>query len=78
MNTKTLASLYNALSDREQDRMIHCRSAHEAWHILESTHEGNSRVKVQRLQGLMIDFKNLSMADNESIDEFYSRGLKYH
>ena len=66
-------SLFSALSQKERLRILHCPTAKSAWDILAVTYEGDSSVKDQRLSSLEREFENLSMKDNESIDDFYSR-----
>ena len=50
--------------------------AKDAWGILQSTHEGTSKVKMSRLQLLPTKFENLRMKDDESINYFYMNSLE--
>ncbi|CAJ2661894.1 unnamed protein product [Trifolium pratense] len=49
----------------------------EAWNILETVHEGTSKVKMSRLQLLTTKFENLRMNDDETIQEFHMTILDY-
>jgi hypothetical protein len=48
-----------------------CVVAKEAWDILETVHEGTSKVKMSRLQILTTKFENLKMKEDESVHDFY-------
>ena len=48
-----------------------CEVAKDVWGILQSTHEGTSKVKMSRLQLLTTKFENLRMKDDESINDFH-------
>jgi hypothetical protein len=48
-----------------------CNTAKEAWEILEITYEGTSKVKRSRLLLLTTQFENLTMKEDECIQEFY-------
>jgi hypothetical protein len=45
--------------------------AKDAWLILQTAHEGTSKVKMSRLQLLTTKFENLRMKEDESIHEFH-------
>jgi hypothetical protein len=48
-----------------------CIVAKDAWRILETAHEGTSKVKMSRLQLLTTKFENLRMKEDESIHDFH-------
>ena len=75
MNTKALNSLFSALSEKERRRIITCPTARNALDTLATTYEGNTRVKAQKLQSLFLEFEEMSMREDESIDEFHGRLL---
>ncbi|XP_057771161.1 uncharacterized protein LOC130990971 [Salvia miltiorrhiza] len=52
-----------------------CATAKEAWDVLMSTYEGNSKVKKQRLQQLATRFEELKMDENETISIFHGKIL---
>ncbi|VFQ79281.1 unnamed protein product [Cuscuta campestris] len=53
--------------------IANCTEAKKAWKILETTHEGDERVKTAKYQILMTKLENLLMEDKESIIEFHGR-----
>lgn len=50
-----------------------CESAKEVWNILKITHERTTSIKVSKIQKLKKDFKNLTIEDVESFDDFYDK-----
>ncbi|KAK2389850.1 gag-protease polyprotein [Trifolium repens] len=50
-----------------------CTEAKEAWEILQTSHEGTSKVRMSKLQLLATKFENLRMEDEETIFEFNTR-----
>ncbi|PNX96616.1 gag-protease polyprotein [Trifolium pratense] len=76
-NSKALYALYNGV-DKHIFRLIKkCASAKEAWSILQTIHEGTSKVKMSRLQLLTTKFENLRMMDYETIQEFHMTLLDF-
>jgi hypothetical protein len=70
-NSKAINALFNGV-DRSMFRLIKkCVVAKEAWDILETVHEGTSKVKMSRLQLLTTKFESLKMKEDESVHEFY-------
>ena len=41
--------------------------------ILQTTYEGNNRVKIVKLQTLRMDFETLKMTESENVDKFMTR-----
>ncbi|XP_062028377.1 uncharacterized protein LOC133744257 [Rosa rugosa] len=70
---KARNSLFTALSKKERVRISHCETAKKAWDLLQVTYEGNKRVRTQKLQRLVLEFENMSMGTDESIDDFHAR-----
>ncbi|KAK2396393.1 gag-protease polyprotein [Trifolium repens] len=50
-----------------------CTEAKQAWEILQTAHEGTSKVRMSKLQLLATKFENLRMEDEETISEFNTR-----
>ncbi|CAJ2661891.1 unnamed protein product [Trifolium pratense] len=76
-NSKALYALYNGV-DKHIFRLIKkCVSAKEAWTILETVHEGTSKVKLSKLQLLTTKFENLRMNDDETIQDFHMTILDF-
>jgi hypothetical protein len=70
-NNNALNALFNGV-DRSMFKLIKpCIVAKDAWRILETAHEGTSKVKMSRLQLLTTKFENLKMKEDESIHDFH-------
>jgi hypothetical protein len=50
-----------------------CTVAKEAWKILQTAHEGTSKVRMSKLQLLNTKFENLKIDEDETILEFNAR-----
>ncbi|XP_040361901.1 uncharacterized protein LOC121049269 [Rosa chinensis] len=73
---KAKNSIFTALSEREKLRISHCDTAKQAWDLLQTTYEGNKKVRAQKLQALVFEFETMTMGDDETIDDFHGRILK--
>jgi len=74
-NSKALKELFNGV-DKNMFRLINnCTVVKDAWDILRTTHEGNSKVKTSKLQLITTKFENLKMNDDESIQDFQMKIL---
>ena len=51
-------------------RISSATSAHQAWNLLESAYKGTDRVKIVRLQTLLLQFESLK---SETVDQFMTR-----
>ncbi|XP_057790804.1 uncharacterized protein LOC131007909 [Salvia miltiorrhiza] len=74
-NQKALNSIQNAVTMEVFALISMCANAKEAWDVLMSTYEGNSKVKKQRLQQLATKFEELRMDENEDISIFHGKLL---
>ncbi|XP_040375499.1 uncharacterized protein LOC121053110 [Rosa chinensis] len=72
-DTKARYSLFAALSDKERKRITNCPTAKASWELLQTTHEANKKVKAQKLQSLVLEFEEMTMREDESVDDFHSR-----
>ena len=70
-NKKGKNDTFQAINATEFKRISACTSSKEAWDILMTTHEGDSRVKRAKSQILVRMYDSLFMKDNEKFDEFY-------
>ncbi|XP_061993496.1 uncharacterized protein LOC133711381 [Rosa rugosa] len=73
---KAKNSIFTALSEREKLRISHCDTAKQAWDLLQTTYEGNKKVRAQKLQALIFEFETMAMGDDETVDDFHGRILK--
>jgi hypothetical protein len=65
-NDKALHSLCQALSPSKFAKISNCKSAKEAWQILETTYEGTKLVKSAKLQMLISRFEEIKMLEEET------------
>ena len=52
---------------------MHCKSAKEVWVKLNQNHEGDDKVKQEKIQTFGMRFESLRMNENESIVEYFLR-----
>ena len=52
--------------------MINCETTMQVWGKLRSIYEGDKRVREAKLQVFLAKFEDLHMADDESVDEFFT------
>ncbi|KAK2363063.1 gag-protease polyprotein [Trifolium repens] len=72
-NSKALNAIFNGVDENMFKLINTCTEAKQAWEILQTAHEGTSRVRMSKLQLLTIKFENLRMEDEETISEFNTR-----
>jgi len=70
-NSKALNVLFNGV-DKNMFRLFkQCIVAKDAWEILQTAHEGTTKVKSARLQLFTTKFENLRMLEDENIHDYY-------
>ena len=72
-NSKVINVIFNTVSMEEFKRISNVKTAHTAWNILHTVHEGTKTVKINKLQQLTSRFESIKMSDDESFDEFYAK-----
>jgi hypothetical protein len=74
-NSKGKNALLNGLSDMEFTKVAHChcKSAKEIWDKLQNIYEGDSKVKVAKLQTYRGQFEQLKMKEDEDITTYFLR-----
>jgi hypothetical protein len=70
-NSKSINSLLNRLSDTVFTKVAHCKSAKEIWDKLRNIYEGDSKVKVAKLQSYRGQFEQLKMKEDEDIAIYF-------
>lgn len=75
-NSQALSWIFGSLPENQFMCMQGCTSAKEASDILQVSFEGTSNVKRTRLDILGSEFEDLTMGEDESIDEFSSKKLR--
>ncbi|KAK2362327.1 hypothetical protein QL285_087400 [Trifolium repens] len=69
LNTKAKLFIKCALCREEYDRIIECKTAQEMWKILQTHHEGTSRIKETRIDIGVRKFELFEMQEDETVDQ---------
>ncbi|VFQ67178.1 unnamed protein product [Cuscuta campestris] len=72
-NDRALNALFGAVDSSQYRLISNCTEAKKAWEILETTHEGDERVKTAKIQILMTKYESLRIDDKERIADFHGR-----
>jgi hypothetical protein len=72
-NSKSINALLNGLSDTIFTKFAHCKSAKDIWDKLRNIYEGDSKVKVAKLQTYRGQFEQLKMKEDEYIIAYFLR-----
>jgi hypothetical protein len=72
-NSKAINALLNGLSDTVFTKVAHCKFAKEIWDKLRNIYEGDSKVKIAKLQTYRGQFEQLKMKEDEDIAAYFLR-----
>nr|GEU87108.1 hypothetical protein [Tanacetum cinerariifolium] len=72
-NNEAKMTIYNALPQKEYERVFMCKTAKEVWHTLIITHQGNSQVKNCKIDLITQEYEKLSISNKETIDSGFIR-----
>nr|GEZ56000.1 DUF4219 domain-containing protein/UBN2 domain-containing protein [Tanacetum cinerariifolium] len=72
-NNKAKMVLYNALPKKEYEIFFMCKTAKDIWQSLLITHQGNSQVKVNKIDPLVQQYEQFTILEEESIDSGFAR-----
>jgi hypothetical protein len=72
-NSKAKNALLNGLGEMVFTKVSHCKSAKEIWDKLQNIYEGDSKVKVTKLQTYRGHFEQLKMKEDENIATYFLR-----
>ncbi|GJX37805.1 DUF4219 domain-containing protein [Tanacetum coccineum] len=72
-NNKAKMVLYNALPKKEYERIFMCKTAKDIWQSLLITHQGNSKVKDNKIDLLVQQYEQFTIPEEESIDSGFAR-----
>ncbi|VFQ66096.1 unnamed protein product [Cuscuta campestris] len=72
-NDRALNALFGAVDSSQYRLISNCTEAKKAWESLETTHEGDERVKTAKIQILMTKYESLRMDEKERITDFHGR-----
>jgi hypothetical protein len=70
-NCKATNALLNGLSDTVFTKVAHCKSVKEIWDKLRNIYEGDTKVKVSKLQTYRGRFEQLKMKEDENITTYF-------
>ncbi|VFQ76060.1 unnamed protein product [Cuscuta campestris] len=73
LNAKALNVLFCALGQDEFARVSSCKSAKEAWKLLEATHEGDKDTKATKIALGTSEYDNFKMKAGESVQDMNKR-----
>ncbi|KAF5458969.1 hypothetical protein F2P56_022961, partial [Juglans regia] len=72
-DAKALFILQQAVSESIFPRLMRAETSKAAWEILQAEFQGNTKVKLIKLQGFRREFENLKMKESEAVKEYDSR-----
>lgn len=75
-DAKALYLIQQAVHDDVFSRIAAAVSARQAWNVLQTEFQGDSKVKTVKLQTLRREFETLQMKDSESVADFLSKVMK--
>ncbi|GJW59214.1 copia protein [Tanacetum coccineum] len=65
--------IYNALPRKEHERIFMCNTAKEIWKTLLITHQGNNKVKDNKIDLLVQQYEQFVISEDESINSAFAR-----
>ncbi|KAJ0556958.1 putative RNA-directed DNA polymerase [Helianthus annuus] len=75
-DARALALIQQGVHDSVFSRIAAATTAKQAWTLLQTEFQGDSKVLTVKLQGLRREFETLQMKDNEAISDFLSRVMQ--
>ena len=72
-HAKALNTLQDGISKNVLAKLLTCKSAKEIWNKLETIYAGESKVKMEKLLYLKLQYETLKMKDEENISEYFKR-----
>jgi hypothetical protein len=72
-NAKAMNAILSGLAEAEFVKVMHLESAKAMWDKLISSYEGNEKVKDAKLQTYRLQFEQLKMNEDETINKFFLR-----
>ena len=72
-NNRALNALFSVVTNEEFKKISSTETAKEARTILQTTYKGTKVVKDSKFQRLTTSFEEITMEEDESLDEFYAK-----
>ncbi|CAM8982353.1 unnamed protein product [Rhodiola kirilowii] len=74
-NSKAMNAIFSGVDGKNFKMISTCEIAKTAWDILQTAHEGTTKVKISRMETVTSKFENLRMQEDETIADFNTRVL---
>ncbi|CAM8937745.1 unnamed protein product [Rhodiola kirilowii] len=74
-NSKAMNAIFSGVDGKNFKMISTCEIAKKAWDILQTAHEGTTKVKISRMEMVTSKFENLRMQEDETIADFNTRVL---
>ncbi|CAM8989904.1 unnamed protein product [Rhodiola kirilowii] len=74
-NSKEMNAIFSGVDGKNFKMISTCEIAKKAWDILQTAHEGTTKVKVSRMETVTSKLENLRMQEDETIADFNTRVL---
>ncbi|CAM8984437.1 unnamed protein product [Rhodiola kirilowii] len=74
-NSKAMNAIFSGVDGKNFKMISTCEIAKTAWDILQTAHEGTTKVKISRMETVTSKFENLRMQEDETIADFNTRIL---
>ncbi|CAM8890146.1 unnamed protein product [Rhodiola kirilowii] len=74
-NSKAMNVIFSGVDGKNFKMISTCEVAKKAWDILQTAHEGTTKVKISRMEMVKSKFENLRMQEDETIADFNTRVL---
>ncbi|CAM8878229.1 unnamed protein product [Rhodiola kirilowii] len=74
-NSKAMNAIFSGVDGKNFKMIYTCEIAKKAWDILQTAHEGTTKVKISRMEMITSKFENLRMLEDETIADFNTRVL---
>ncbi|CAM8982706.1 unnamed protein product [Rhodiola kirilowii] len=74
-NSRAMNAIFSGVDGKNFKMISTCEIAKKAWDILQTAHEGTTKVKVSRMETVTSKFKSLRMQEDETIADFNTRVL---
>ncbi|XP_076906456.1 uncharacterized protein LOC143562579 [Bidens hawaiensis] len=75
-DAKALTLIQQAIHDEVFSRIAAASTSKQAWTLLQTEYQGDSKVKTVKLQGLRREFETLQMKEGEGVADFLSKVMK--
>jgi hypothetical protein len=72
-NSKATNAILNGLCELVYTKVIHCKSTKYIWDKIQNIYEGDSKVKVAKIQTYRGHFQQLNMKEYENIASYFLR-----